>query len=232
MLSYGKKGREEEEEKKKEEEERKEKRLTFLLAVPDCPVNTSTIVHGIIDIASGSRDSVFALSIMMWGIPSVLAWGRPEEAAATDSWSEGQETITSARSLGTGTLCLLTAIDRQILTRAYDGSIAVIDGFGPRKQRVSHNLMGTRLVATMTKLDRAISDFKCGKLSQLVDVDQKPVTLLTAHRTWSLLCSENLRCIMHKNSPLPEMTLRATSILEEERAVKSQLDDMRNAQLD
>ena len=62
MLSYGKKGREEEEEKKKEEEERKEKRLTFLLAVPDCPVNTSTIVHGIIDIASGSRDSDFVLS--------------------------------------------------------------------------------------------------------------------------------------------------------------------------
>ena len=63
----------------------------------------------------------------------------------------------------------------------------------------------------------------------MVDVDQKSVTLLTAHRTWSLLCSENLRCIMHKNSPLPEMTLRATSILEKERVVKSQLDDMRNA---
>ena len=218
------KKKKEEEEKKKEDEERKENRLAFLLAIPDCLVNTSTFVHGIKDIASGSRDSVFALSTMMRGIPSVLAWRRD---SASESRSEGQEIITSA--LGTGTLGLRTVVDRQILTRAYDGSIAVIDDFGPKKQRVSRNLMGTRLVATMAELERAISDFKCGKLSQLVDIDRKLVSLLTAHRMWCRLCSQNLTGILRENSPMPEMALRATRILEEERAVKSQLDDMRNA---
>jgi len=46
---------------------------------------------------------------------------------------------------------------------------------------------------------------------------------------WLLLCSKNLTGILHPNSPLPEMALRASIILEEEQAVKSQLDDIHNA---
>ncbi|CAD6220114.1 unnamed protein product [Miscanthus lutarioriparius] len=109
----------EEEKKKKEEEEEKEKRVAFLLAIPGCLVNTSTILHGIKEIASGGRDSVFVVSTMMRGIPSVMAWKRGN---ATGSRREGHETMISAASLGTGTLGLRIAIDRQILTRAYDGS--------------------------------------------------------------------------------------------------------------
>jgi hypothetical protein len=216
------KKKEEEEKKKKEEEEEKEKRVAFLLAIPGCLVNTSTILHGIKEIASGSRDSVFAVSTMMRSIPSVMAWKRSNAMGS-------RREVTSAASYVTGTLGLRTAIDRQILTRAYDGSIAVIDGFGPRKQTISRNLMGTRVITTMAELDQAITDFKCGNLSQLVDIDKKQVTLLTAYNMWLRLCSENLTGILHQNSPLPEMALRASSILEEERAVKSQLDDIRNA---
>ena len=51
------------------------------------------------------------------------------------------------------------------------------------------------------------------KSSDLVDVDRKLVTLLTAYRMWSLLWGENLTSILHENSPLPEMALRAMSIL-------------------
>ena len=152
----------EEEEKKKEEEEEKEKRVAFLLAIPGCLVNTSTIFHGIKEIASAGRDSIFAVSTMMRGIPSVMAWKRGN---ATGSRREGHENMTSAASLGTGTLGLRTTIDRQILTRAYDGRIAVIDGFGPRRQTISRNLMGTLLITTMAELDQAIANFKHGILS-------------------------------------------------------------------
>jgi len=89
--------------------------------------------------------------------------------------------------------------------------------------------MGTLLNTTVAKLDQAIADFKHGILSQLVDIDKKQVTLLTACHMWLLLCSKNLTGILHPNSPLPEMALRASIILEEEQAVKSQLDDIHNA---
>jgi hypothetical protein len=79
--------------------------------------------------------------------------------------------------------------------------------------------MGTLLITTMAELDQAIADFKHGILNQLVDIDKKQVTLLTAYDMWLLLCSKNLTGILHPNSPLPEMALRASIILEEERAV-------------
>ena len=112
--------------KKKEEEEEKEKRVAFLLAIPGCLVNTSTISHGIKEIASGGRDSIFAVSTMMRGIPSVMARKRGN---AMGPRREGHENMTSAASLGTRTLGLRTAIDRQILTRAYDGRIVVYRWF-------------------------------------------------------------------------------------------------------
>jgi len=215
----------EEDEKKKKEEEEKEKRVGFLLAIPGCVVNSSTVLHGIKEVASGGRDSIFAVSNMMRRIPSVMAWKR---GSATGSRREGHETMTSAASLGTRTLGLRTAIDRQILTRSFNGRITVIDGFG-RRQTISGNLMGTLFITTVPELDQAISDFKHGKLRQLVDIDKKQVTLLKAHQMWLLLCSNNLTAILHPNSPLPGMALRASIILKEEQAVMSQLDDIRHA---
>jgi hypothetical protein len=81
------------EKKKKEEEEEKEKKVAFLLAIPGCLVNTLTIFHGIKEIASGGRDSIFVVSTMMRGIPSVMAWKRGN---ATGSRREGHENMTSA----------------------------------------------------------------------------------------------------------------------------------------
>jgi hypothetical protein len=49
--------------------------------------------HGIKEIASGGRDSIFVVSTMMRGIPSVMAWKRGN---ATGSRREGHENMTSA----------------------------------------------------------------------------------------------------------------------------------------
>ncbi|CAN6198454.1 unnamed protein product [Urochloa humidicola] len=204
----------------KRKEEEKERMMDFLLSVPGHLVDVSNVFEGVSEAAYGGRDTAVVMGQMVRGIPSLMRryFSAPPAGG-----------LTGTSVMGTGSCGLRMALDRHIVTRSYDSRIAVIDGFGRRKETIPR-VMGGRLVITNTaELSKAIAEFRAGRLSQILDIDPEQVTFATAHDLWCLLCNEELTGLLSEDSSLPEIALRASALMQEEEAVKAHLKDSEQA---
>ncbi|CAL5051544.1 unnamed protein product [Urochloa decumbens] len=216
------KKKKEEVERRKEEQAKKEQKIALLLSVPGHLVNISSVLNGLGEIACGTKGVAVSMSMMVCGVPSLV---RQVRATAKDSIRGSSKCC----SMGTGSIGLQMVLDRQVVTRAYDGRVSVVDAFGSRRERVPRALGGALIITNEEELRQAIADFKSGRLSQLIDVDDKVITLIMAWNMWRVLCSEMLCGLLRPNSLLPEMALRASALVDEEIAVKGHLKDAENA---
>jgi hypothetical protein len=216
------KKKEEDEKRKVEKDKEKERRTDLLLSIPGHMVNISSVLDGLAEITSGSKEVVASVSIMVRNIPSLMRriHGGTEGAVGESAQS---------RSMGTGSLGLRLALDRQVITRSYDGRVCVLDGFGEKKEIVPRAFGGRLLIHNIEELNSAIFDFQNGKLRQLIDIDHNHVSLVVARDMWRLLCNEQLTGLLRPDSLLPEMALRAAALLDEETALQSHLEDAKKS---
>ena len=77
------------------------------------------------------------------------------------------------------------ALDRQVVTRVYDGRLCVIDAFGERRETLPGALGGSVLINTVEELNNAIRDHRLGRLRQLIDIDPNLVSLMTTLESWT-----------------------------------------------
>ncbi|CAN6214711.1 unnamed protein product [Urochloa humidicola] len=210
------KKKKEEERRREEEQAKKERIIALLLSVPGHLVNVSSVLNGLREIACGTKGVLVSMSLMVRSAPSLARRVR----TTTADW---------CCNMGTGSLGFRMALDRQVVTRASDGRVSVLDASGSRRERVPAALGGALIITNEEELYQAIDDFRSGRLNQLIDVDEKVVTLMMALNMWRVLCTERLCGLLCPDSLLPEMALRASALINEEIAVKGHLKDAKNA---
>lgn len=87
---------------------------------------------------------------------------------------------------------------------------------------------GGLLITIEEELNKAIRDYKRGKLRQMIDIDPKLASLTTTLNLWTLLCRELLTGLLRPDSPLPEMALRASALMDEKLALQAHIADAQN----
>ncbi|CAN6164773.1 unnamed protein product, partial [Urochloa humidicola] len=217
------KKKKEEERRKEEEQAKKERSIALLLSIPGHLVNISSVLNGLGEIACGTKGVLISMSLMVRSVPSLARRVR----ATTENWI--WRSSSKCCRMGTGSLGFRMALDRQIVTRASDGRVSVLDSVGSNRERVPRALGGALIITNEEELYQAIADFRSGRLSQLIDIDEKLVTSMMACNMWRVLCSERLCGLLCPDSLLPEMALRAGALMDEEIAVKGHLRDAENA---